>query len=86
MTAKVPNYNTLSSLLDRLAIENIKLGFFENAIEHDALDDETQREYEAKAEAQRVMIDVLKADTVACMKEAFISGSYDYVAEGRTFQ
>jgi hypothetical protein len=85
MTPKVPNYNALSSLLDRLAIENIKLSFFENAIEHDDLDDKIQSEYEVKAEAQRVMIDVLKADTVACMQDAFVNGTYDYVAEGRTY-
>jgi hypothetical protein len=85
MTPKVPNYNALSSLLDRLAIENIKLSFFENGIEHDNLDASTLSEYEAKAEAQRVMIDVLKADTVACMRDAFIDGNYHHVAEGRTY-
>ena len=80
MTPKVPNYNALSSLLDRLAIENIKLSFFENALEHDPLDDATRKEFEGKAESQRKMIDVLRNDTVDCME-----GKYDCVAEGRTF-
>lgn len=86
MKPKVPNYNALSSLLDRLAIENIKLGFFENALEHDELDAGQKKEYEAKAAAQRAMIDVLKGDTVACIEEALVNGAYHYVAEGRTFR
>ena len=32
------------------------------------------------------MIDVLRNDTVDCMKDTFIEGEYDYVAEGRTFR
>lgn len=86
MNPKVPNYNALSSLLDRLAIENIKLSFFENALEHDELDDSTRAEFEQKATGQHEMIDVLKADTVECMGEAFELGAYKYVAEGRTFR
>jgi hypothetical protein len=83
---KVPNYNALSSLLDRLAIENIKLSFFKNALEHDDLDDATRAEFERKAAGQHEMIDVLKDDTVRCMREAFDLGDYKYVAEGRTFR
>lgn len=86
MSPKVPNYNSLSSLLDRLAIENIKLSFFENALEHDDIDAETRTEFEQKADAEREMIEVLKKDTVACMAEAFDLGEYSYVAEGRTFR
>lgn len=86
MSPKVPNYNSLSSLLDRLAIENIKLSFFENALEHDDLDAETRAEFESKAKGQHEVIDVLKADTVSCMGEAFDLGAYTYVAEGRTFR
>ncbi|MEQ8443932.1 MAG: hypothetical protein RIM33_07615 [Alphaproteobacteria bacterium] len=86
MSPKVPNYNALSSLLDRLAIENIKLSFFENALEHDDLDAATRAEFEEKAKGQHEMIDVLKEDTVQCMGEAFDLGEYKYVAEGRTFR
>jgi hypothetical protein len=86
MATKVPNYNALSSLLDRLAIENIKLSFFENALEHDDLDAAAAEEYGAKAARQREMIDVLKVDTVDLMVEAVAAGNYEYVAEGRTFE
>jgi len=38
MTKKsIPNFSTLSTLLDRLSIENVKLSHFENAVEHDNL-------------------------------------------------
>jgi hypothetical protein len=86
MKSKVPNYNALSSLLDRLAIENIKLSFFENALEHDELTEEQHAEYTAKAEAQKAMIEVLKGDTVGCMEETLVNGEYRYIAEGRTFE
>ncbi|NKC14144.1 MAG: hypothetical protein GKR94_18765 [Gammaproteobacteria bacterium] len=86
MPSKVPNYNALSSLLDRLAIENIKLSFFENALEHDELDEATAADYRQRVAAQNTMIEVLKNDTVDLMREAFAAGHYDYVAEGRTFK
>ena len=86
MTAKVPNYNALSSLLDRLAIENIKLGYFENALKHDNLDETTTVEYARKAETQRDMISVLKHDTIDLMFDAFEHGRYEVLAEGRTFK
>lgn len=86
MTAKVPNYNALSSLFDRLAIENIKLSYFENALEHDQLEVEQAAEYAAKADAQRRMIEVLKHDTVELMATAMESRQYEFIAEGRTFE
>jgi hypothetical protein len=86
MTSKVPNYNALSSLLDRLAIENIKLSFFENALEHDELDVRMAAAYTTKANTQRDMIEVLKHDTVELMVEALESGRYHVFAEGRTFE
>ncbi|MBT6276857.1 MAG: hypothetical protein HOI95_22320 [Chromatiales bacterium] len=86
MAPKVPNYNALSSLLDRLAIENIKLSFFENALEHDELDAETEADYGERVQSQHTMISVLKADTVELMREAIANGEYDFVEEGRTFK
>ena len=86
MAAKVPNYNALSSLFDRLAIENIKLSYFENALEHDELGPAQIEDYEAKALAQRRMIEVLKHDTVDLMANAIESGQYEFISEGRTFE
>lgn len=86
MTAKVPNYNALSSLLDRLAIENNKLAFFETALEFDPLSDAERATYEEKAANQRRMIDILKQDTIECMDQALIAGKYEYIREGRTFK
>ena len=46
MTNKaIPNFNTLSTLLDRLSIENVKLSHFENGIEHDNLSEDQIKEY-----------------------------------------
>ena len=60
MNPKVPNYNTLSSLLDRLAVENIKLRVFENALEQDDLSPNMREDFERKSEAQQGMIQVLR--------------------------
>jgi len=82
---KIPNFNTLSTLFDRLSIENVKLSHFENAIEHDNLSDEQVAELETKIKVQQQIIDALKKETAAFMREAFLSGSYDYMKEERTF-
>ena len=85
MAPRVPNFNTFSSLLDRLAIENVKLAHFENALEHDKLADEQTASYRRKAEVQRVTIEVLKAELADLMEEAFRTGGYEFISEERTF-
>jgi hypothetical protein len=85
MNKKIPNFDTLSTLLDRLSIENVKLSHFQNAIEYDNLSDEKRWEYEGKISVQFEIIDMLKEKTTNFMKEIFITGEYDYVKEERTF-
>jgi len=70
---KVPNYNALSSLFDRWAVENVKFSYFENALEHDDLESAQIKAYEAKAIAQRRMTEVLKHNTVELMSTAIES-------------
>ena len=82
---KIPNFNTLSTLLDRLSIENVKLSHFENAIEHDDLSADRVLEYKNKIKTQENIIDMLKDETTKFMMETFIEGEYDYVKEERTF-
>ena len=85
MAPRVPNFNTFSSLLDRLAIENVKLAHFENAIAHDELTGEQAASHRRKAEVQRVTIEVLKAELADLMEEAFRTGGYEFISEERTF-
>jgi hypothetical protein len=82
---KIPNFNTLSTLLDRLSIENVKLSHFENAIEYDDLSTDKALEYKYKIKTQKDIIDMLKDETTKFMTETFIGGEYNYVKEERTF-
>ena len=86
MTNKsIPNFNTLSTLLDRLSIENVKLSHFENAIEHDNLTQKEIQEYKSKINTQNKIIDRLKLETTNFMTKTFIEKDYDYIKEERTF-
>ena len=86
MTKKsIPNFSTLSTLLDRLSIENVKLSHFENAVEHDNLSEEQIQEYKSKINTQNKIINELKLETTNFMTKIFIEKNYDYIKEERTF-
>ena len=86
MTNKaIPNFNTLSTLLDRLSIENVKLSHFENEIEHDNLSEDQIKEYKNKVKTQNKIIKELKSKTTDFMTKVFIEKDYDYIKEERTF-
>ena len=85
MDKKIPNFNTLSTLLDRLSIENVKLSHFENAIENDDLFDDKLLLYKDKVKTQKEIINMLKDKTTEFMTKIFIDGEYSYVKEERTF-
>lgn len=81
----IPNFNTLSTLLDRLSIENVKLSHFENAIEYDNLSEDEIKVYKNKIVTQNKIINELKAETTTFMTKTFINKDYDYIKEERTF-
>ncbi len=83
---KIPNFNTISTAIDRLSIENVKLAHFQNAIEHDSITDEQRKDFERKVTVQLEMIDALKRELTILMKEAFANGEYAYAKEERTFK
>ncbi|GEM_PF-2941505 len=82
---KIPNFNTFSTLADRLSIENVKLAHFENALEHDAPSLEKAGELRGKIEVQHRIIEALKNELTRFMEEAFLSGQYEAIKEERTF-
>jgi len=83
--AKIPNFNTLSTLIDRLTIENVKLAHFENALEHDGPTGAQRIELERKIAVQHEVIQELKKEIVAFLEESFVTGRYEYLKEERTF-
>ena len=86
MEPKIPNFNTLSTLLDRLSIENVKLAHFQNALEHDAPADRERTEFQRKIALQNDVIAALKKATSDWMAGVFLDGKYDYMKEERTFK
>lgn len=86
MKSRIPNFNTLSTLIDRLSIENVKLAHFENALEHDDLSDREIAESQKKIAVQHEVIEVLKTELAGFMEEVFLSGKYEYMKEERTFK
>ncbi len=86
MEPKIPNFNTLSTLLDRLSIENVKLAHFENALEHDNPAPAARAELQRKIDLQHEVIGALKRETADWMAGVFLEGRYEYMKEERTFK
>ena len=83
---RIPDFNMLASLIDRLSIENVKLADFENAIEHDKLSDYEIAEFQKNVMTQNEIIRSLKNDLASLMEDIFLSGKYDNIKEERTFE
>ncbi len=70
---RITNVDTLSSLIDRLITENIKLYFFKKEGDLD------------KSEHQKIVIDKLKERLNELFGECFYKNEYEYLGEKRTF-
>ena len=81
----IPNLNTLSTLIDRLTIENVKLVHFENMFVEDDLTVNQTEEIEMKMAMQHEIIEVLKRRLAHLMEEITLSGNYRFMKEERTF-
>ena len=86
MAKKIPNFNSFSTIVDRLSIENVKLSHFENIVHHDNPSDKERAEFEKKIAVQKEIIDTLKAELTTFMEEVFLEGKYEVVKEERTFK
>ena len=82
---RIPNWSTLSTLVDRLSIENVKLAHFENAIEHDNPPKEALADLQRKTDTQHQVIEALKRELANLLEEIFSTGIYQYMKEERTF-
>lgn len=83
---RIPNYSTLSTLIDRLSIENVKLAHFENTMEHDNLSPQEASGFQMKIDVQVKVIDALRQELTRLLKEAILSGNYEFLKEERTFK
>ncbi len=74
----IPNYNTLSTLIDRISIENVKLVHFEQRAAQDPGMDQ-------KARVQRAMLVRLLSELDERLTDILRDGTYTYMKEERTF-
>tara|TARA_R110001592_G_scaffold245242_1_gene506614 strand:+ start:1375 stop:1809 length:435 start_codon:yes stop_codon:yes gene_type:complete len=70
---RITNIDTLSSLIDRLITENIKLYFFKKDKQN------------KKIKHQKVIISEIKIKLNELFLEVYNKNSYDYISEKRTF-
>jgi len=77
---KIPNFNTLSCLIDRMVIEQVKKTIFELKQEEEKVNykDKIHMQKKALKSLQRAFIDF-------CIK-AWYLGEYEYIEETRTFK
>ncbi len=83
MTTKVPNFNTFSTIIDRLSIENVKLSHFEFLVAQEGAD---KSELDRKIHLQQEMIKLIRLELENFMTEVFLNKKYDYIDEERTFK
>ncbi len=77
----IPNLNTLSTLLDRLCIENVKLFHFLNYSVD--LDEEKIKGLES---LQKSIISSLSKVLVDIFYDTYVSGEHNFIIEERTFK
>ena len=81
MKEYIPNFNSFSTLIDRLSIENVKLAHFEFLLEEFPKDETLV----SKICTQKEVIELLKTELTAFMQKIFSEGSYKTIEEKRTF-
>lgn len=84
---KVPNFDTFSTLVDRLTIEIVKRAHFEFMLESQSatLSETSRNELIRKIAIQNDITQVLRQKLADFLRETLIKGSYKYIDEERTF-
>jgi len=90
MEKRIPNYNTISTLIDRLIIENVKKAQFKNNLY--SMNDpknnselKIQNNLQRKIDIQDQTIQLIRDELAVYLKDIFDNG-YDSLNEERTFQ
>ena len=84
---KVPNFDTFSTLVDRLTIEIVKRAHFEFMLESQSatLNEASKNELHRKIAIQNDITHVLRQKLADFLRETLAKGSYKYIDEERTF-
>lgn len=81
---KIPNFNTISTLIDRLTIENVKLSHFQYLMENSEIKDKKE-DLLNKISIQENIIGLLKQELENYLLDLFQHRNYEYIDEERTF-
>ncbi len=76
---KIPNFNSFSTLVDRISVENVKKSIFELKQEEEGVSYAPQLELQRK-----VLIELKEQFKTACLK-AWVTSEYECIGETRTF-
>lgn len=89
MEPRLPNINSISALIDRLSIENMRIAFLEEykVLEHkkDAPDIQKIADWDRASRAAVELRSRIKREIDQCFKEAIENRTYEYVGEVRAF-
>ena len=77
----IPNFNTISTIIDRLTVEIVKKTHFEFLVETGTQD----ASLIGKIRLQDEMIQGLKKHLAEALRSAFEKGEYGFIDETRTF-
>lgn len=80
----IPNFNTLSTIIDRLIVENVKLSHFEYLLDR-ASENSLNKDLAKSVDAQLAIIPALREELTKSMAEIFQAGHYETIEEKRTF-
>ena len=83
---KIPNFSTISTLIDRLSIENVKLAHFQNILDHDQPAFDIRHRLLGQVSTQALIISALKEELTRYLIDVFTSREYSYYSEERTFE
>ena len=81
----IPNYNTLSTIIDRITIENVKIAEFSNRYHNEDINIKEKIELEQKLETQKEILYQFKLELGEFFEALFASKGYHYITEKRTF-
>ena len=85
MRTRIPNYDTLSTILDRITIENVKKAHFQDEISGNSVSEAHKAALEKKIATQDTIIARLNEELIVYFKESLSDGHYTYITEERTF-
>ena len=82
----VPNWNTVSTIIDRISIESVKKAHFLDVLDNDGVPKDERLEAQLAIEVQDSILRSLREEFADLVVDLLRSGTYEYLVEQRTFK